>query len=239
MHSSGTIPSLGKWKLLYLQYNKGQSEKHDSSINSAVLFLPARPVSWSPSCCRDLSCHTEDWESSTIIFFFRNSCSHSKTGIKMGSKSSKFGQSSQTKSSEWICICVFSQLNCWAKEEILSLFPLESFFPQITNSYPGLPLLPLVFFSVWNPLLYFTIRLSAAQDSIHSPHPILYFYLAVIFILMLAIEPFFSPSFCQEVHVALGSFNKYYFISIYYINNNHIIYYYTNNCILLYNYTNN
>lgn len=71
-------------------------------------------------------------------------------------------------------ILVFSQLNCWAKEDILSLFPLESFFLQITNSYPGLPLLPLVFFSVWNPLLCFTIRLNAAQDSVHSPHPILY-----------------------------------------------------------------
>ena len=40
--------------------------------------------------------------------------------------------------------------------------------------------------------------------------PFCSFFLAIIFILMFATEPLFSPSFCQEVHVALDSFNKFY-----------------------------
>lgn len=174
MHSSGTIPSLRKWKLLYLQYNKGQSEKLDISINSVVLFPSSRALSWGQSCFRGLPCHTGDWHSFSVIYPFPNSSSSSKMGLKRDLKKhlNMLKAPKQIGRHQHLSMCFSNSLGRQRKNMYPSV-PLQTFFWLCTNSLPILSLLSLVFVSVWASFLCSLTELDAAHVSVHSPHLIL------------------------------------------------------------------
>ena len=161
MHSSGTVPSLGKWKLLYLQHNKGQSEKHDISINSAVLSSPLFGV-MQPELLQTTS--MSHW-GLKFIPSLTPSLPH-LAAEKLAQNGIKNNLLKPQSEKEWTnTYCVFPIQSAGKGRKIApSSFRRRTFFSLLTNSPPILSLLHVVFSST---------ELDATYVPIHSPHLIL------------------------------------------------------------------
>lgn len=160
MHSSGTVPSLGKWKLLYLQHNKGQSEKHDIAINSAALSSPLFGV-MEPEPLQMTS--MSHWslkfiQSVTPSLPYPAAEKLDQNGIK-----NNLLKPQNKKECPNIYFCVFP-IQLVGKGRKKSFFRRRTFFSLLTNSPPILSLLHVVFSST---------ELDVAYVSVPSPHLIL------------------------------------------------------------------